>query len=272
LNVNSHFEKLQQSACKRASGDVLWCGTCHNPHAEPAAAARVDYYRTRCERCHQPSACREQRAARQKAQDDCVACHMPKSPVRDNLHAVYTDHSIPRRPHQPSAAGGGKTLVPFWNTPSDGRDLGLAYAAVANGGAGLEQKALELLEKAAEHDPADLPVLAQLAQIYDRTGQEEKATALDEKIVRSDPAQVTASINLGAYWARRGRVKEAMQLWEDALARNPGLTEVRMNLAVAQYQAGDRAAALASLQKALQYDPDHAVARKLLAEISTAQP
>jgi len=271
LNVNSHFEKLQQSACKQASADLLWCGTCHDPHTEPAAAARTEYYRARCEKCHQPSACREQQAARQKAQNDCVACHMPKSPVRDNLHAVYTDHSIPRRLRQPATTG-DKTLVPFWNTPPDGRDLGLAYAAVANSDPALEQRALELLERAAEHDPADLPVLAQLAQIYDRTGQEKKAMALDEKIVRSDPAQITASVNLGTYWVRRGRATEAMRLWQDSLVRNPGLTEVRMNLAVTQYQAGDRAAAIASLQKALEYDPDHALARKLLAEISTAQP
>ena len=38
MRVTSHFEKLAQSACKRASGDRLWCGSCHDPHAVPSAA------------------------------------------------------------------------------------------------------------------------------------------------------------------------------------------------------------------------------------------
>src|SRR5205823_5935045 len=29
VGANSHFEQLQQSACKKASGERLWCGSCH---------------------------------------------------------------------------------------------------------------------------------------------------------------------------------------------------------------------------------------------------
>ncbi|MGH9664463.1 MAG: multiheme c-type cytochrome, partial [Bryobacteraceae bacterium] len=149
MKVASHFERLQQSRCKKASGDRLWCGTCHDPHGEPANAA---YYRTRCETCHRPADCKASTEARAQRQDNCIACHMPKSPVADAQHAVYTDHSIPRRPLAANQSPGtARTLVPFWKTPADERDLALAYAAVGDG-----QRATALLQRAETRDPRDV--------------------------------------------------------------------------------------------------------------------
>jgi len=268
LSVNSHFEKLRQSFCKRASGDRLWCGSCHDPHTEPEPAKRAEFYRARCRKCHETSACTEAAETRRKAQDDCVACHMPKSPVRDAEHAVYTDHSIPRRPGESAGSVGvQRTLIPFWKTAVDERDLGLAYAAAAGADSGLRRRAFELLRKAQARDPGDLPVLTQLALLYDQAGNADQAIALCQRILRSDPAQAAVAINLGAYDIERGSAREAMRLWVDALSRNPGLTGARINLAVAQYQAGDAAAAETTLLKGLEYDPDNETARKLLSEI-----
>jgi len=266
LSVNSHFEELLRSACKMASGDRLWCGTCHDPHAEPDRAARVEFYRERCRKCHEPAACKESGGQRQRVGDDCAACHMPKSPVRDTEHAVYTDHSIPRRTRERVAAPAGtRILARLWTTAADERDLGLAYASVAGSDALLRQRARDLLRKAAARDGNDIPVLVQLAQLEDEAGQE--AEALDERILRIDPGQVSVAINLGTYCYRRGRAWDAMRLWAGALERNPGLTGARINLAVAQYQAGNSAAAEATLRQALEVDPDQETAGKLLAEI-----
>ena len=41
MNVTSHFERLAESACKKASGDRLWCGSCHDPHRAPAEAEKA---------------------------------------------------------------------------------------------------------------------------------------------------------------------------------------------------------------------------------------
>jgi len=103
MRVTSHFEKLAQSACKRAAGDKLWCGSCHDPHSVPAAADRAAWFRTKCLSCHAPNACTEMPVNRARRQDDCIACHMPKSAVNDAQDVVYTDHSIPRRPRPQSA-------------------------------------------------------------------------------------------------------------------------------------------------------------------------
>jgi hypothetical protein len=268
MSANSHFEKLQQSSCKRASGDRLWCGSCHDPHAEPTAAARADFYRTRCQKCHEPSACKEDSKARRAAQDDCISCHMPKGQIRDTEHAVFTDHAIPRREPRPADSSAVKrSLVSFWKTPADERDLGLAYATVAGADSGLRQQAFDLLRKAEARNPEDVLVLTQLAQLYDQAGAEDQAMALSERIVRLDPSQAPVAVNLATYYIKRGRAREAMRLWTDSLSRNPGLTSVRMNLAVAQYQAGDPAAAEATVLKALEYDPDQETMRRLLSEI-----
>ncbi|MGH9666170.1 MAG: tetratricopeptide repeat protein, partial [Bryobacteraceae bacterium] len=272
MSANSHFEQLQQSACKRASGDRLWCGSCHDPHGEPEPARRMAFYRTRCEKCHPPAACKGDPGARRQAQDDCAGCHMPKSRIRDTEHAVFTDHTIPRRERRATGSPTGeRSLTSFWKTQVDERDLALAYAKEAETDAGLRQRAYDLLRKAEVRDPGDMMVLAQLAQLYDRAGNEDRAMALCERVVRLDAANVAAAVNLGTYYVKRGRAREAMRLWANALSRSPALTGVSMNLAVAQYQTGEPAAAEATLQRALEFDPDSDTAKKLLAEIRNSR-
>jgi tetratricopeptide (TPR) repeat protein len=272
LTATSHFEKLQQSVCKKASGDRLWCGSCHDPHDQPPASKRAQYYRERCQGCHQSSACTESQQARRAAGDDCAGCHMPRSQTADVEHVVFTDHAIPKRQVRSAPAGAtGHSLQSFWKTETDERDLALGYAAAASTDPSVRSEALQRLQKAASRGPQDLPVLSQLAQFYDRMGEEEKALALCEQIVRADPSNTAAAVNLAIYYIKRGRAKEAAGLWEKSLSRNPALTGARVNLAVAQYRSGDAAAAQASLLKALAYDPDLEVARKLLSEIQAAR-
>ena len=38
----SQFEALSLSVCKQKSGERMWCGSCHDPHAEPAAAEKAE--------------------------------------------------------------------------------------------------------------------------------------------------------------------------------------------------------------------------------------
>jgi len=39
LKVVSHAEQLARSRCARESQGRMWCGTCHDPHVQPADAA-----------------------------------------------------------------------------------------------------------------------------------------------------------------------------------------------------------------------------------------
>jgi tetratricopeptide (TPR) repeat protein len=251
INVTSHFERLAESACKKASGDKLWCGSCHDPHRAPAETERVAFYRAKCEQCHQAGECNRGL--------DCAGCHMPKRAVRDVQHSAYTDHAI-RKPGTATTLSGERKLVPFGGVQAGDREYGLAYAAIA----GFERQAREYLERAPQDDAE---VLVRLAYLYEKGGNQSQATALYEKALKVDPSQVAAAVNLGNAYIKRGQMRDAIRLWRTALGRSPGLETVRLSLAVALYRSGDKPGAEDALIQLLALNPGNAVARKLLNEV-----
>ena len=92
---------------------------------------------------------------------------MPKNPVINVAHAVYTDHSIPRRAGAPvrETVSESRVLIPFGNSKASDRDLGLAYAFVIEGKRNpvYEARAFELLKTSVAQQPNDVPALVQLA-------------------------------------------------------------------------------------------------------------
>jgi hypothetical protein len=273
MRVTSHFEKLAQSACKRAAGDRLWCGSCHDPHSVPSTANRAAWFRAKCASCHAADACKETAANRAKRQDDCAGCHMPKSAVTDAEHVVYTDHSIPRRPRAAATAPPIEAdLVPFGGAAASPRDAAVAYAIVATRpGAAGRDRARQLLEAAEVNSPDDVEVLLYLAEIYRNTGQEDRAIPLYRRAMRLDPAQVTASAGLGGILFERGDDREAIRLWQDALGKNSGLVMVGTNLAMAQWRSGDVVSAQATLRKVIDLSPGFQPARDLLKRLQDAR-
>ncbi len=267
MKVAGHVEKLAQSACRRAAGERLWCGGCHDPHAAPKPDRRAAWFREKCLSCHDPGACRETAAARARSRDDCVACHMPKSPAVDAPHVVFTDHSIPRRPRQtPAGPPPDAELVPFGGGRASDRDLALAYAMVAQRerNAAYQSRAVTLLESAEREAPDDTEVLLYLAELYRNAERPDPAIPLYERAMRLDPAQVTASVGLGGIRMQRGEYRDAIRLWEDALSKNPGLPLVRVNLALAQWRVNDLRSAESNLEKAVDLNPGLAAAAELL--------
>src|SRR5581483_506914 len=141
--------------------------------------------------------------------------------------------------------------------PASTRDLALAYAIAAVGKtAGADRtRAIGLLEQAAKSQPDDREVLVSLAEIYRNDGRGELAQPLYERVLALDPGELTALVGLGGVLMERGQYAPAVHLWTMALSKNSGLELVRLNLALAQSKLGDRAAAEASLRKALELNP-----------------
>ena len=248
--ATDHAEQLSRSRCQQATGDKLWCGSCHDPHAEPASDQRVAFYRRSCVGCHGEKACPVNGP-------DCTSCHMPKGRSREGEHVVYTDHTIGRQPAQPRPANEG--LRPFW--PASEREAALAYAADA----ALQHLAIPMLERLARNPSTDAAPLAQLAQIYDRTGKPRQAIPLYERVLKLDPLHPSAA-NLALHRFQAGRIPEAMDLWHGVFERNPSLPGPGINLALAQLQTGDRDAARLTLLRVLRFHPDLDLARKLLVQ------
>jgi hypothetical protein len=277
MKVTSHFEKLAESRCKVVSGDRLWCGSCHNPHSPPAADEKASFFRGKCLECHARAVpCKASVQLRARSDNRCVDCHMSKNPVVDVAHAVYTDHSIPRRSGTPARqpVSSNRVLKPFGSSKASDRDLGLAYAVVVEEQRNpvYEARAFELLRTAIARQPDDAPALAQLARLYGYLGQEDQAVALYERALRADPSQVVAATNLGTYLMNRGRADEAMRLWSDVLKRSPGLEIARMNLALARRLSGDSNAAEQVLKYGLNLNPGATEMRRLLKQLPQRSP
>jgi Tfp pilus assembly protein PilF len=236
MKVTSHVEKLAESACKRAAGNALWCGTCHDPHTNS------DKTQAACLGCH---------PAAHRAEERCATCHMPKSPVADDGgHGVMTDHSIPARVRQPTAspsAGNLKALVGI----GDDRALGIAYAQLG------DARARDYLLRA---KPADAEVDLRLAFLERDPA---RAASLYESVLRLNPAQPVALVNLGAIYARAGRLQDAAKLWERALVANPAIEEAALNLALTRAPAEARLI----LQHYLKFNPLSDAARARLSAI-----
>lgn len=266
MKVTSHVEDLAQSACSRASGDRLWCGSCHDPHFVPPPAEKAAWFRSKCQNCHAPKVC--QRG------DNCISCHMPGTPVTDADHVVYTDHSIPRRAlprnrkaaaDAPLSAFGGANA----STTAGPRDLGLAYAIVAlrEQNAVYGARAFDLLREAERQDPNEPQTLSYLADLYKTRKDDRNAERLYRRLYAIDPTQSSAPTNLGAYEMERGHDEQAIRLFQEALRISPALVLVRLNLAVALVRTGNSAEARSTLEKALWFNPSFGAAREMLDRI-----
>jgi hypothetical protein len=270
LRVTSHVENLAQSACKRASGNKFWCGTCHDPHSVPSAAEEVAYYRSKCLACHSISDCRTQPSSRQANGDNCIACHMPRNPPSDVEHVVFTDHSIRRRPAPASGSTRADAdLAPFAGGEASPRDLGLAYAMVGlrEQNATYLERAFQLLQGAVAKGGADAQALAYLAEFYRDRKDDRHALPLYEDAWEMDQTQAAVAAALGAYQMQHGNLDEAIRFWNRALAISPSLVLVRANLATALLRTGRPGQAQATLQKALEFNPAFQAAIDLLSRI-----
>lgn len=272
LKVTSHVENLAQSACKRASGDKLWCATCHDPHTVPEPAAKAAYFRGKCLTCHKTQDCGAAQATRQANGDDCTACHMPRGPAGDVEHVVFTDHAIrkPAGPAQPkSASAPASELVPYTSYTATTRDQALAYAMVAlrDRNDADRQRAFTLLKQAADQGTADAAALVYLAEFYRDSKDDAHALPIYEQVWRVDRTQYAAAAALGAYQMQRGNTAAAIELWRAALAVNPAMTLVRVNLATALLRTGQPDQAKAMLEKALEFNPASPEARELLGRL-----
>jgi hypothetical protein len=271
MKVTSHSEDLAQSACKRASGEKLWCGTCHDPHSVPATHEKVAYFRGKCLTCHPTSDCRALQSTRRANGDNCVACHMPRNPPSDAEHVVFTDHAIRRRARPPGGSVPvNADLVPFWGGAADTRDLGLAYAILGSGEQNptYVERAFHLLQETAASGRADALTLAYLAEFYRDRKDDAHALPLYEEAWRLDNTQSAVAAALGAYQMQRGNVEQAIRFWNQALAISPALVLVRTNLANALLRTGHAEQAQATLRQALEFQPSFQEARDLLNRIT----
>lgn len=231
FKVISHAEELAMSLCKRASGDKLWCGTCHDPHHLPADP--VSFYRARCLTCH---AATHFSAGHPSKNSNCIGCHMPKRETNDGGHTVFTDHRIQRRA-QDMIVGQPSGIVPWRNPPPElaQRDLGIATVET-----GIERKSwpqivqgYRLLTEVQHQFPEDSTMFDTMGNALFIGRQYGEAVDAFALAVRFDPASSPEETSLASAYAAEGRDDLAEAHLEKALALDPlnlGANELLVSL------------------------------------------
>ena len=270
----SQFEALSLSACKRKSGDKMWCGSCHDPHAEPDAREKVEYYRGKCLNCHGEEFATKHHPDKR----DCTQCHMPVLPSKDVAHTEGTDHRIQKYPNAPPAprlevrGTPGAPLVAFPESDAalaTTRDFALAWEILAQRNVeGAGREAEEYLRKAVKESPDDAELLADLGFEEQKHGHNQEARELYERALKLDPLANEAATDLGILQAQAGNLRRAVELWQGPFERVPYRSAIGINLAMAFCVAGQTDEARRYVQRVLEFNPDYGKAKQLLVHLN----
>ena len=239
FKVVSHAEQLSLSECYRASGDRMWCGTCHSPHHKPENPQ--SYYRARCLECHGEGLVNRH----SEPVSECVSCHMIRRPSFDSGHSAFTDHLIARIPSSSSGPGRDAKRIRAWRNPGDPelaqRNLGLAYVRL-----GERQEREDYMDEGAS-------LLAELVQF----------DALD-----SEGLEALGSVLLSKNAPPEAGLKElAAELLRRALREAHGVPGRYRTVAAAEWQAGNANRAIELLNRAVELDPQNRAAYQVLSRI-----
>ncbi len=270
--ATSQWEALLQSACKRASGDRLTCTTCHDPHGSPSPEERVQYFRQKCLSCHsQPVFATKHHPEEQ----DCAACHMPRSSTTDIAHEQVTDHRIQLPGTSRRASEVSDRLVAVGGIQASDRDLGLAYAQVAeHGDRHAAEQAISLLQSAERQEPAgtsDHEVHTELGFLEQMAGNAEAARREYQAALTADPMDSVAQGDLAFIdWQARDHAA-ATGLWQTAFSHDPSQIAAGIDLAQAQCGMGEGEATLTTLERILLFSPDNQQARAMQSAIHSGR-
>jgi Flp pilus assembly protein TadD len=267
--ASSQYEALLRSACKVASGDKLTCTTCHDSHSSPSIEERVSYFRGKCLTCHMRPKMATEHHPEQK---DCAACHMPTREPTDISHEQATDHNIQRRTSTTASVlrltdlEQSDELLPVGNVSAGDRELGLAYAQLAErGNQRAGERALRLLQKAEKNGASDAQLHTQLGLIEQMSGDKASARKEYADALIEDPHEATALGNLAVLDATDGRIADAINLLQRVVDADPSRMPVGLNLAFIECRIGDKKRALDILTGLSRFNPDDPTLRKFLA-------
>jgi hypothetical protein len=277
MNVVGHVEQMRLSACYQKS-ESLTCLSCHDPHASPAVAERVGFYRAKCLACHDDCAQAEVERRRQQPDDDCAACHMPRRPT-DLQHVAFTHHRIGL--HRPEAAAKGgeppaerfiptDELVPLavpadWPDAERKRSLGLAWLEFAekNQTSAASQEVLRsragrLLESAYGEGMRDASTVAALARLSWERGNLRRARELAGETLRlpdrDSGAHTSAYVVLAAVARDEGNPAASAEALEHVVA-DRRQSQDWLLLGECRLELGNFAGAVAAFEKAAEIHP-----------------
>ena len=282
-DVVNHVEQMLQSRCYKASSEPkLGCVSCHDPHEKLTGEQAVAHYRAACLRCHGENECSLPKAERlaQHKDDDCTACHMRPFMTSNIVHVSSTDHRIPRRPaarklDRPVGLRMGpvQELVSVFESqrgksdPELDRDRALAGALLARRGRPLVHPLIMELEAAAQRDPGDLMVKAQLALALINQQEPAKALPLVDEVLARQADHEWALLGQAIACAQTGKIDDSLASWRRLVKQAPSQPGFRAGLIDTLMRGSQWKEAEQVARTWLAYDPGSAEAHALLRDV-----
>jgi len=283
MTVTGHVQQMHMSLCFQDS-TTLTCITCHDMHARPSPAERVQHYRAACLTCHEDGRCKLALEHRQERNaNDCAACHMPHSNT-DVPHVAFTHHRIGIHSDKPGPLLDEFTAVPLAPVLDIAqlpeahrrRNLGLAYlqryvnfwqdARLDS----YRQQADELLQDSYRRGLNDEAICAALATLAGQRGDLPNAEQFVQSVLHSKGAHSSERITVlnllaNSRFAER-RFREAEEALDELirLRREP---RDWVLLARCREQQNNVAGAIAALEKVVEIDGRMPEAYEILSEL-----
>jgi predicted CXXCH cytochrome family protein len=256
IKAVSQAEQMALSRCARESAGRLWCGTCHDPHGQPAAN-RATQVRQACLSCH--ATLFDSHAHAQ--QEECASCHMPRIRPNNIAHAAITDHliAIPRSTSVPRTHEIGTPDLSAWRLPSSGiaeRDFGLALfqAGAATKNWTEVSRSYEILS----HLPhRDADVLAALGSILLQQKHGDYAVSLYKQAIALEPQNARFHYVLGAALAQQSQLEPAIVSLRKSIELDPSSPDAYKKLAQLYEAAGQPARSKEVIREYLQFMPQN---------------
>ncbi|MDQ1453716.1 MAG: hypothetical protein QOK38_3582 [Acidobacteriaceae bacterium] len=164
------------------------------------------------------------------------------------------------------------TLVPIGAEKASDRELGLAYAQMAQHGDRVSgQTALTLLRKVESLDAAiakDAELHTELGFLEQRAGDISAADREYRAALTVDPDDGTARGDMAVLFAGTGDYATAVRLLQRVFDADPAQAAAGYNLALGQCRLGQKDDAQATLKRLLRFAPDDQRARALVAALA----
>ncbi|MCS7083057.1 MAG: tetratricopeptide repeat protein [Bacteroidetes bacterium] len=271
VQVASHVERMQQSACFRGSRGRLDCLSCHDAH-RASRELGPEHFNRICQGCHDLGRLsRGPLAATHGPEAPCTSCHMPRIRPSAVPHAAFTDHAIPRRPDRPPSGTPppqrtSGQLTPVFaelrRDPAYPVYEGIAYLAYAREHPETRalERAIDRLLRGLREVPGHAEGWYLLGYAYEWRGERSRARAAYARAAALEPtAERLLALARLAEWD--GDWKEAERCYQEALRRQPELPEALTNLGRLLELKGRLAEARTCYEQAVRLRPSLAEAR-----------
>ena len=193
---------------------------------------------------------------------------MPTRETTDISHEQLTDHNIQKFPRKDHSAVIGQIveLVPVGGVSAGDRELGLAYAQLAERGDHQSgERALSLLKKAENEGANDVELHVRLGFLDQISGKLDEAQNEYQAALTENPYESTALADLAVLDASQGHTGLAVKLLEKVVAADPAQTAAGLDLAFLECRIGDQAKAMQTIAEVQRFNPDSASLHQFLA-------